>query len=95
MVSLKFKAKVHIRRRPPRQRHMEKPAMSEPKKITVLGVVTRDEPDEALAFSFPPGADAATITSMLEAAERERIEKRAAESRELRRLFLEKLAIEK
>jgi hypothetical protein len=64
----------------------ERPAVTE-KKITLLGVVTRDEPDEVIAFSFSPAADPAAITAALEQAERERIERRAAESKRIAELF--------
>jgi hypothetical protein len=61
--------------------------MAEPQtRGTFLGTVTADE-GEALAFDIPADLDPDKIAAALEQTERERIEKRAAESAELRKLF--------
>jgi|HubBroStandDraft_6_1064221.scaffolds.fasta_scaffold231457_3 hypothetical protein len=84
MTILKFKKHVHVRRREPR-REPQLP-MSEPRK-TLLGVVETD--GEPIALDLPPNVDAATVQEAILRANAERAEKIRAESRELRRLFLE------
>jgi hypothetical protein len=61
--------------------------LAEPQtRITYLGTVSAED-GEALAFDIPADLGPDKIAAALEQTERERIEKRAAESAELRKLF--------
>ena len=83
---LKHKRRVHVHRR---EAAIPTPAT----KITILGTVTSED-GESLAFSIPEGLDPAAISLALEQAERNRIAKRAADSAELRELFLKRVALD-
>lgn len=61
--------------------------MSDPK-ITILGSVTRDDPNERIDFSSLAGLEPEQIKAALERAEAERIAKREQETAALRQTFL-------
>ena len=100
-MNLKFKARV-VARRYPKSRPVAKPSprvaegpppMPEPSRMVFVGALDV-EAGEAVTLNIPPNADPATVAAAIQRANEERAEKAKRETKHLREMFLDRLALE-
>ena len=100
-MNLKFKARV-VARRYPKSRPVAKPSprvaegpppMPEPSRMVFVGALDV-EAGEAVTLNIPPNADPATVAAAIQRANEERAAKAKRETKHLRGMFLDRLALE-